>query len=284
MRLPLLAVVAVTALAAADPDATPTITILPKQVEQTTTIDFDTSGNYRKASDRLRIACWLQPPAGTQIIAVTQVRIDKALTEAGESLLPKESDDNGSESFSEWERREAKYDIDFTIAPATKPAAKIALEGTVMARIVYGKEITARFMPLHDFLGKTVVLEGLNLEATLTRHQDGIRLGASEELLNALLSARALSARNTEIKVQGSSYSHSGDEPHHIWRAEVPDDGGMELRFAAHARLVSLPFSFKALPLRKQAVTTATTTGRPVLKTSESAPAPVKPKRNNEEE
>ena len=254
-----------------------TITLLPKQIELSTTTSFSESGAFQRTQSQLRVSLSLKPHAGMQLAACRGVTLTAATTDTGESIMPstERGSGNGQESFNEYERDQNNYDINVTLgSPKQAIGAIKMLTGTATIAIADGAAKQATIAPLKDWLGKTVNLDSINEEITVERSSEGTTLRGSRELFDRLQKVTFTDGTGHEIKVNGWSGGSNNGSYERTWSAQIPDDGGLTMQFMPELKEVVVPFSFADLPLKS---TNAEKKPVATIKVTD-VPGPTKPK------
>lgn len=250
MRLSPLFLILSTVAAAADP----AIVIQPESIQLSTTANFDEQGAFKRSQSQLRLEVKVVPPAGMQLASSRGVRISEAVSDSGESLVPKGTDRgtaNGEETFNEWERERNDYDVAFNLANPSQPIAAIrSLKGTVTLAVAAGAAKQATIAPLKDWLGKAVALDSIDEEITVARTGEGTTLRGSRALFDRLQKVIFADGAGREIKANGWGGGSDGQEFHRTWSVKVPDDGAITLQFLPELKEQEVAFSFTDLPLK----------------------------------
>lgn len=233
--------------------AEPSITLLPKQIELSTTTSFNESGAYQRTQSQLRLNLRIKPEAGLQLAACRGVTLTTAIADSGESILPsaERSSSNGKETFHEQEREQASYDINVTLgSPKQAIGAIKTITGTMTVAVATGAAKQATVTPLKDWLGKAVNLESINEEITIERTKDGTTVNGSREFFDRLQKVTFTDGEGHELKTNGWGGGSNNDGYYRTWTTQIPDDGGITMQFMPELKEVVVPFSFSDLPLK----------------------------------
>lgn len=250
MRMSPLLLILSTAAFAADP----AVIVQPESIQLSTTANFDDQGVFRRSQSQLRLEVKIIPPAGMQLASSRGVRISEAVSDSGESLVPKGTDrgsGNGEETFNEWERERNDYDVAFNLANPVQPITAIrSVKGTLILAVAAGAAKQATIAPLTDWLGKAVALESIDEEITVARTAEGTSLRGSRALFDRLQKVTFADGAGREIKANGWSGGSDGQEFHRTWTVKVPDDGAITLQFLPELAEQEVAFSLADLPLK----------------------------------
>lgn len=258
--------------------AEPTITLLPKQIDLSTSTSYNDSGLYQRTQTQLRISLRIKPEAGLQLAACRGVTLTSATTDSGETILPstERGTSNGQETFGEHEREQRSYDINLTLgSPKQAIGAIKSLTGTATFAVASGTAKQATIAPLKEWLGKAVNLESINEEITVERTKDGTTLSGSRELFDRLQKVTFTDGSGNELKTTGWGGGSSNNNSYYrTWSTQIPDDGGLTLQFMPELKEVVVPFSFTDLPLKSVTLEKKTAV---TIKVTD-VPTPAKPK------
>ena len=251
MRHLLLSVACICGLAAAEPK----IEVFPKTITFTNKAQFDAQGRYRKSSSELQFTLQIKPPAGTQLVASRGVQVSTVLSDAGESLVPKERMGNtGEEKFHEYERELNQYDVNFDLANPTKPLGEItSLSGVLTLAVAAGAPKQAKLAPVKDWLGKAVEIEAIHEEITV-ENTSSLTITGSKSLFERIQQVKFFAANGVEIKCSGwgQSQGNNSAEVRSTYHVTVPDDGAITIVFLPEVSEVAIPFTFAKLPVNSR--------------------------------
>jgi hypothetical protein len=263
------------ALPAADPAveavAPPQVVVVPQSVDLSYSLRFSDQGLPQRTTGTLRMSVWLRPAGGVQLLSCRGVQITEAVTDTGETLRPRRDNGNGQEQFNEYERSQNSYDVSFGLgAPTTPPRAIARVAGTVTLAIVTGAGSQSEVKPLKEFLGKPLLLEGLDSPVTITREDQGLTVRAATGTFERIEKVVGLRADGREIQLSGWSGGSDNDESYRTYRTQIPDDGGLSLRLLPPSTDIVVPFTVGPVTLFQGG--SATAAG--VIRIPASAPRP----------
>jgi hypothetical protein len=259
-------------LAAADPAPSASVAVVPESVRLSYQVQFDEQGRFRRTTGDLGIELGLKPAPGVQLLACRGIVLGEAVTDAGEVLRPRNrGGDLGQELFSEWERTNNNYDVGLSLAAPARPPQVIArVTGTIRLAVVAGTGSRSELRPFQDWLGKPLILEGMESPITVAVEEGRVTLRGSQEAIERLDKVSAQRADGREIAFNGWGSGSDGDEWYRSYQVQVPGDGALVILLLPPSTEIQVPFSLGPLPLVSGPAASAT----PAVRVPASQPRP----------
>lgn len=203
----------------------------------------------RSAEMTLRIAFDLDP--AWTALSTLGITVSSAISCEGADLRPEgASEDFAAERYSSWERERRDTYAKLSLPLPDGPCSGLReLAGTVRMELVGGELLEIALGPVGDLVGGRVPIPALGLELDLSREPDGqlaVRVAAGgferfEDIVPVDAAGNALD--------QSWSGGGDGETDHRTYSSEIPDDGGLHLRFWSRRERVEVPFQVVGLPL-----------------------------------
>lgn len=283
MRTIALACIPIAICCAAEPAvekaAEPAVRIYPEMVSLNINQYFDESGKPRNASADLRVELALKPNGGRQLLACRGVQVSTAITDAGEVLKPRQRGmEMGVETFSQHERERDDYDVSVMFAAPASPQGIAKLAGSITLAVAAGEPTQSELKPLKDYLGKALLLEGMDQPITITRENGRITVRSSREAFERIDAVKGARADGRAIDFNGWGGGSNGDDYYRNYSADVPDDGAVTIRLLPAASEITVPFSLGPIPLLAAPAAVPAQAVRVPASKPKPAPEPNKPR------
>lgn len=254
MRATILAWFPLVICSAADPGpekiAEPAVQVFAEMVNLNISQRFDETGKAQNPSSELRVTLALKPNGDRQLLACRGVQVMTAIAESGEVLRPRgRASEMGVESFQQHERERGDYDISLTFAVPAKAQGIGKLAGTIILAVASGAATKSELSPLKDFLGKALLLEGMDQPVTVTREEGRLTIRSTREAFERIDRISGQRANGQPIQFNGWGGGSDGEEYYRSYSSDVPDDGAVTITLLPAATEVTVPFSIGPVPL-----------------------------------
>jgi hypothetical protein len=197
----------------------------------------------------LRIAFDLDP--AWTALSTLGITLTSAISCEGADLRPEDaSEDFASERYSSWERERRDTYAKLSLPLPDGPCSGLGeLAGTVRMELVGGELLEIALGPVGGLVGGRVAVPALGMELDLSREPDGqltVRVPAGS--FERFDDIQPVDAGGNALD-QSWSGGGDGETDHRTYCSEIPDDGGLLLRFWSRRERVAVPFSVVGLPL-----------------------------------
>ncbi|HAT11517.1 MAG TPA: hypothetical protein DCS97_13195 [Planctomycetes bacterium] len=238
---------------AADPPVpaveAPGVRVLPKMVIMSSTRRFDDAGAPQGSTNEVRVELKLATQGDRQLQSCRGVQLATATTTSG-AVLKTRDERNGAETFSKWEREQGNYDITLVFSvPGEMPTGIASLAGTVTLAVIAGEASQSDVAPLSSYIGKPLLLAGLDQPLTFTVKDGRVTMRGSREAIERIEEVAGLRADGRVLQAGGYSGGSDGDEHYRTFNFTLPDNGGLRITLLPSSRDLIVPFTVGPLPL-----------------------------------
>lgn len=262
------------------PISATSVAVIPQSVNLSYNIQFNDQGQAKRTNSDLQIQLVLKPGGNQQLLASRGIKITEAVTDTGESLRPRNrGNENSSTTFGEYQRTNNSYNLSLSLTSPARPPQSIArVVGTITLAVISGEGQQSDIKPLKDFLGKPLLIEGLDTPITITRDEGRLTVRGSQSAIERMEKVCGLRADGREITFNGWGGGSDGDDYYRSYSTPVPDDGGVQIRLLPASIDIVVPFTLGPMTLFSNTAS-ATTPGVVRIPANQpKAPETAKPK------
>lgn len=226
--------------------------VAPASFNLNSYIHFDDDGNVRNEQHNMGMNLNIFYGLDVTPRAYRNFKIDSFITDAGEEL-DVQHHMAGEQAIHHHNHgnQAPRFNVNFQVTRPKQPAEVVRrLKGSVEVIMPMGEPRHAVLSPVKDVLGKRVHIANFpGSELQISRDNDRLRIQMDAELASLMSQVRFFGADDREIPAQSRGTGRHGDQHHHYYQFDVPEDGKVMLTFLSETRVLRVPFELVDIPL-----------------------------------